>query len=270
MHSQSTDDRLPPGNRDYIREPAVARGYDASLQDSVVAQHDTAIVEQYLQRLSGVLHPCVADFGCGTGRSLVPAVQRGYLCLGIDLSLPMLAVAREKLSQIPTDSTSPRSEVGNGGNWALLHANLLELQGLRPGSVDLALCLFSTFGMIRGANQRARLLQGIRTSLKDDGRLLIHGHNVWHQAGFPGGKRWLFMNWLQSRLFRSIEFGDRYADHPLIKRLFLHSFSERGFRAELVAAGWIIERAFPVADTAESGRRRSPVGWLMACRKAPD
>jgi SAM-dependent methyltransferase len=91
-------------------------------------------------------HPFrLVDLGCGTGRLLIPLALRGYWVLGVDLSAAMLAVAREKARAA-------------GAAVHLLRANLTQLDGVREGSFDYAACLFSTLGMVVGAEERRRVL----------------------------------------------------------------------------------------------------------------
>src|SRR5436190_49226 len=79
---------------DYLTDPGVARGYDASLADSLLFRLDQHFVEQHCPVTSRLI-----DLGCGTGRLLVALAQRGTWALGVDLSAEMLAVARDKARQ---------------------------------------------------------------------------------------------------------------------------------------------------------------------------
>src|SRR5436305_11212262 len=127
------DWQLPPGvNRglwDYLHDPAIARGYDARLAGTPLLEADRRFVERHCPRPGRLL-----DLGCGTGRLLLPFARRGYWVLGVDLSAPMLAVAREKA-------------VAEGVGVHLVRANLAELDALGDGGFDYAACLFSTLGM---------------------------------------------------------------------------------------------------------------------------
>src|SRR2546423_1408060 len=87
------DWQLPPGVSrglwDYLHDPAVARGYDASLAGSSLFSTDLAFVEKHCP-VSGRL----VDLGCGTGRLLIRFARRGHFVLGVDLSAEMLKVAQ--------------------------------------------------------------------------------------------------------------------------------------------------------------------------------
>lgn len=43
----------------------------------------------------------VAELGCGTGSLTIPLAEAGYHMTGIDLSSDMLAVARQKMEELP-------------------------------------------------------------------------------------------------------------------------------------------------------------------------
>ena len=114
------------------------RNYDVALADSSLLQVDLNFAQKHFPQPGRLV-----DLGCGTGRLLIPFAARGYWCLGIDLSAPMLEVVAEKARQAGV--------VVQG-----MKANLVELDSIGDGSFDYAACLFSTFGMIRGLIHRRR------------------------------------------------------------------------------------------------------------------
>src|SRR5438132_7147805 len=139
------DWRLPAGVSrglwDYLRDPSVARNYDQSLAESILFAVDQRFAEQIFDRPGRLI-----DLGCGTGRLLVPFAQRGCWVLGVDLSEEMLREVGERA-------------VRDAVVLHRLKANLVELEGLREQAFDYAACLFSTLGMIDGAEQRQRVLE---------------------------------------------------------------------------------------------------------------
>ena len=72
-----------------------------------------------------------------------------------------------------------------------VQANLMELGCLADASVDYAVCLFSTLGMIRGRANRLRRSITCRRILKPGGTFVVHVHNRWHNLRDPQGRRWL-------------------------------------------------------------------------------
>ena len=79
------------------------RGYDlwAETYDSTpnpVVSMDARYTPQLLAPRPG---EAVLDAGCGTGRHLHPMVARGSNAVGVDFSLGMLKVARQRLPDVP-------------------------------------------------------------------------------------------------------------------------------------------------------------------------
>ena len=137
--------QIPPGltigNFDYTNSSSIAADYDQFLAGSELNQIDGEVFRRYLPALEagppqGAL---VADFGCGNGRSLLPLLSGGYRGIGIDLSMPMLESFADKARQLNLlDQVS------------LVQANLVQLEAFADNSIDAAICMFSTLGMIHG------------------------------------------------------------------------------------------------------------------------
>jgi SAM-dependent methyltransferase len=155
-----------------------------------------------------------------------------------------------------------------------LQANLLQLDCLANQSVDLGLCLYSTYGMLRGKVNRARFLEHVVRVLKPRGRLVLHAHHLWWQLNFPGGLRWLVGNRLRSLFKSQLEFGDRFADQRTIRQLPIHSFTLAELLQEVQTAGFRLESTVPLIDG--GGHRSWPVrlcrikaqGWTLVLRKS--
>src|SRR5262245_41938572 len=157
------DWRLPPGVSpglwEYLHSKELAAAYDGLLADSPLFGWDQGFVTNSLP------HPCrVLDLGCGTGRHLLPLAALGFDCVGVDLSKAMLEMASQKLRE---QRLAAR----------LVRANLVEMDCLADGHFDVCLCMFSTLGMIRGANERRRVVEHAHRLLRDGGRFLLHVHN---------------------------------------------------------------------------------------------
>ncbi len=183
------DWQLPPGvNRglwDYLHDPAIARGYDASLAGTPLFDIDRQFVEAHCPRPGRLI-----DLGCGTGRLLLAMAQRGWWTLGVDLSQEMLRVAGDK-------------SMSSGITIHRLRANLAELDALADGSFDCAACLFSTLGMVLGATQRRRVIAHVFRLLRPGGRFILHVHNRWFNAWDRAGRAWLLRDWLGLRRCRA-------------------------------------------------------------------
>jgi SAM-dependent methyltransferase len=224
---------LPPGvNRGlwhYLHDPAIAAGYDASLAGTSLFALDERFVLEHCPPTGRFI-----DLGCGTGRMLVPMAQRGNWVLGVDLSESMLqqAVIRAQKAGVPVN---------------LVQANLARLETLADASFDSAACLFSTLGMVIGADTRASVLRGVFRLLRPGGRFVLHVHNLWFNLHTPLGRRWLLSNRVNSWLGRE-PYGDRVMPlHQGIAGLTLHLFTRREAVRLLRAAGFTIVKVQPIS-----------------------
>jgi SAM-dependent methyltransferase len=245
------DWQLPPGvDRglwDYLHDAGVARGYDAGLAGSPLFAVDERFAERHFPTPGRLI-----DLGCGTGRLLVPFARRGWWVLGVDLSAEMLEVAAGKARQA-------------GVAVHLLRANLTSLEALATGSFAGAACLFSTLGMVRGADMRRRVVAQVHRLLRPGGRFVLHVHNRWFNFWDPVGRRWLVMDLLR-QVMGEAPGGDRVMPtHQGIAGLTLHLFTRREIERLLQEEGFRIVEVQPVGLRAD-GRLRWPVvlGWLRA------
>jgi SAM-dependent methyltransferase len=251
MHRRPADWQLPPGvNRglwDYLHDADLARHYDASLAGSSLFTLDLPFVERHCQPPGRLL-----DLGCGTGRLLVYAAQRSYQPVGVDLSAEMLAVAAEKARQA-------------GVEVSLIRASIVELEALADGWFDHAACLFSTLGMVNGAEARRRVVAQVHRLLRPGGRFVLHVHNRWFNLLDPAGRRWLlgdlWRSWVRGR-----PSGDRVMPvHQGIAGLTLHLFTRREAVRLLRDAGFRLVEVWPISLRAD-GVLRWPwwFGWARA------
>jgi ubiquinone/menaquinone biosynthesis C-methylase UbiE len=219
------DWQLPPGTDrglwDYVSSDRVAREYDAALAGTPLLETDMRFCDRHFPTPGRLI-----DLGCGTGRLLVHFARRGYPCLGVDLSDAMLDVVREK-------AEPERLAID------LLRANLVELDQVSTSDFDYATCLFSTLGMIRGAENRRRFLGHVRRILKPGGVFVLHAHNARYRFGRGLGKP-------------GPESGDRTM--PQVRggaELTIHHYTWRELVAELAATGFRVRERTPVIPTGE-------------------
>lgn len=224
---------------DYSRSRPIAEDYDDYFAFNSLFDFDEQVLEEYLQPPG-----LVADLGCGTGRALLPLVEAGHRGLAIDLSRHMLNVVREK--QPPGDQPPIHC----------LQANLVELDAVRDASVDHAICLFSTLGMIRGRANRQQALSHFRRILKPGGRFVLHVHNYWYNLRDPGGPFWLVKNLLTAPFSQSIEVGDKWFPYRGLANMYLHVFRWSELAADLRQARFQVVRRIRLDTT-----RRHPLHW---------
>jgi SAM-dependent methyltransferase len=244
MPPSPADWQLPPGVSrglwDYLQNPDLARSYDGHPEDCPLLKLDLDFAGRVFARPGQLI-----DLGCGTGRALLHFARRGYSVLGVDLSAEMLKLAAR--------ATAAETRV------QLLQANVVELDCLADGSFDYAVCLFSTLGMVSGANERQQVLRHAHRLLRASGKLVLHVHNRWFNVWDRSGRRWLLKDLLRS-LFSSKASGDR----PMSPRegsagLALHHFTRREVLRLLRHAGFRILEVQPVS-LRPGGRLRFRIG----------
>jgi SAM-dependent methyltransferase len=250
--------QLPPGVSrglwDYVHSPTIADDYDDYFAFNSLFETDMAVLHRQFPRPG-----LVADLGCGTGRALVPLVRAGHRGLAVDLSDHMLRIVQAKALDegLPIDC---------------LRANLVELDAVADRSVDYAMCMFSTLGMIQGRKNRRRALDHARRILKPGGRFVLHVHNYWFNLRDPDGPWWVLTNLLSAASGRTVEIGDRWFPYRGLPSMFLHVFRWRELAADLRSAGF----RFRERVALDAQRRQALVrpwlfgplrtnGWIVAC-----
>lgn len=253
MKPPPPDWQLPAGVRrelwDYLHDAEQARTYDERLAGTPLLRADVEFVERHCPTPGRLL-----DLGCGTGRVLVPLAQRGQRVLGVDLSEEMLKVAGEKAAAA-------------GVGVSLLKANIVELGCLADASFDYVLCLFSTLGMVAGAEHRLRVVAHVARLLRPGGTFVLHVHNRWYNAWDRAGRRWLLRD-----LARSLRGRPDAGDRSEIGGPTLHHFTRREAEKLLTDAGFTLVEVQPVS-TGPATRPRwfaglRTYGWLLAAVKA--
>jgi SAM-dependent methyltransferase len=256
--AQRSERQLPRGVShgvwQYTQADHIAQQYDEYFALNRLFEFDEQILARHFGRPG-----LVVDLGCGTGRALVGLARRGFRGLAVDLSRPMLRIVTEK-------AESEKLPI------CVIQANLVELDCIRSRSLDYALCLFSTLGMVRGRANRDCLLAHVRRILKPGGLLVVHVHNLWYNLFDPAGRRWLVPH-LGAVLFgRRLELGDKFFHYRGIPRMFLHTFTRGELTRALARAGFRAKELIPLNATRQRplrsawlfGRFRAN-GWIVVC-----
>ncbi len=238
--------QLPPGISrgawDYFHSPSIADDYDSYFRDHPLLKLDIEIVRRFLP----VQPPetfTIADFGCGTARVARAFMPLGYRMLNVDLSRHMLRQASQVDRAVGVKSKEPQS--------GCVRANMVQLNWLRDSVLDMAVCLFSSIGMIRGREHRQKFLSHVCRSLRPDAPLILHVHNRLRSLLDPGGPAWLLRTRLSSWTNRDWEYGDRVYAYRGLPSMFLHIYSRRELLDDLTVAGFNQVQILPINSTAD-------------------
>ena len=191
----------------------------------------------------------VLDFGCGSGRYLLPLLDQAGRLIALDNSAAALARLAERL---PPDAAPVHMLTSVGPT--------LEAHIERHGPLDLALCLFGVLAHIAPTAERQRVLQQIRRSLRaGDGYLLLSVPNRYRRF-------W----WRQLRTGAQVRYQRQLQGTTIA--LDYQLFAARTLRHELQQAGFVLEHLHAESMLPESWVARWPRvrpldRWL--CRLLP-
>ena len=126
-------------------------------------------------------------------------------------------------------------------------ANLAELDMFADRSFDHAACLFSTLGLVVGADARRRVVAHAHRLLRPGGVFVIHVHNRWFNFWTSHGRGLLFKELLASWLGRG-EPGDyEMPPHQGVGPLTMHLFTRREIVGLLRSCGFEIVEVRPLS-----------------------
>jgi SAM-dependent methyltransferase len=147
-----------------MREEPNAHGAEFAYQaiapvyDDFTAHHDYELwLGNLLPKVEahGLAGKRLLDVGCGTGKSFIPMLERGWEVTACDISAAMVELARAKV----------------GDRARLDVADMRELPTY--GEFDLVLCLDDAINYLFDAEQLERALTGMRRNLAPTGLLMF-------------------------------------------------------------------------------------------------
>lgn len=231
---------------DYLHASDMVAGYDEAMWAAPLAAADVAFCERHFPAPGKLL-----DLGCGTGRLCQHFAEKGFDCVGVDLSEDMLSRAKDNLQSIEQDA---RYRI------RLVTANITDPSLLDGETFDYAACLFSTLGMVRGATHRARVIANAFRLLKPGGRFVLHAHNRYFRG--LGWKRVLGQR-LKTLLIRTnagdLTMPQAYGGAPLT----LHHFTRRELVGMLEKAGFAVREVLAVGEDGKPARGSRVYGWMI-------
>jgi SAM-dependent methyltransferase len=130
-----------------------ARFYDLDFGD---ADADLLMYQQFASRCGSP----ILELGCGTGRVLLPLARQGYQITGVDVSPPMLDVARRKVA---AENLT--------GQVTLFEQDMRELE--LGGRFNLAFAAINSFMHLLNTDDQLTALARIRHHLNPGGLLLL-------------------------------------------------------------------------------------------------
>ncbi|WP_332690816.1 class I SAM-dependent DNA methyltransferase [Halalkalibacter lacteus] len=144
--------------------------YDSLMEDAPYERWIDYLRLQLNQRQFDGLS--VLDVGCGTGELLVRLQKEGAETVGVDLSLEMLSVAKEKCEQA-------------GFSPPLFHQSMTDLEGL--GSFDVVTIFCDSLNYLETEVEVCRTFEGVHRHLQEGGFFLFDVHSLNKiQEGFIG------------------------------------------------------------------------------------
>jgi SAM-dependent methyltransferase len=155
-----------------ISTPDAAGAYDtlAPFYDRFTDHHDYDLWTAGLLKLAythGLSGRRALDAGCGTGKSFLPLLERGFDVTACDQSAAMLDVAATKV----------------GGHRVTLHHR--DLRALDPiGEFDLITCLDDVANYLTEPDELTAALAGLAANLRAGGLLLFDANTIATYRGF--------------------------------------------------------------------------------------
>lgn len=142
-------------SNDWYLEDEFWRTFGSLMFNEQTFAEAEAQVEALLE-LAGQPPAAILDLGCGPGRHALPLAAQGYPVTAVDTSPTLLAELESRRGDRPIE---------------IVEADMRSFE--RPGDFDLALVMWTSFGYFEDEADHRRVLERIRASLSENGRLVL-------------------------------------------------------------------------------------------------
>jgi SAM-dependent methyltransferase len=222
------------------------------LLDLSLAEEDAGFVDRALALATDAR---VLDLGCGFGRHAIALARRGYRLVGVDLSEPMLKLARELAASAPVNIDWQRRD-------------MRDLGGLGP--FDACICLYTAFGFFSDDENRL-VLERVCDVLRPGGVFLLDVSNPlalmrgWPQRTWHEGRHGTKLEATEYDALSGRAITKRTLFRPNGSRVDLPETSVRMYAPHELAAllrntGFEIEQVY-------GGLRNEPLEWNKSVRQ---
>jgi SAM-dependent methyltransferase len=134
------------------------------------------LFEKFVKKYSDISVSRVLDIGCGPSQQLREFAKRGYETIGLDKSPQMLTHLRDKANE-------------DGVNIVTINADMVNFK--LDKSVDFALILMGTIGLLKSKEDLLSHLDSVAQSLNGGGLYLIENLMInWPNSDFFTSETW--------------------------------------------------------------------------------
>jgi SAM-dependent methyltransferase len=222
------------------------------LLDLSLAEEDASFVDRALALAAGAR---VLDLGCGFGRHAIALARRGYQVVGVDLSEPMLKLARELAASAPVSVDWQRRDMRDLG---------------KLGPFDACICLYTAFGFFSDDENRL-VLERVCDVLRPSGVFLLDVSNPlalmrgWPQRTWHEGRHGIKLEATEYDALSGRAISKRTLFRPDGSRVDLPETSVRMYAPHELAmllrnTGFEIEQVY-------GGLRNGPLEWNKSARQ---
>lgn len=135
------------------------------------------LMEKFIHKYSAISVKSVLDIACGPGLQLREFAGRGFRCIGLDSSLPMLKYLKEKAREERINIETVKADMTR------FRLNC---------KVDFAIMMMGTISLIENNSKILSHLESVASCLKKGGLYLVENVDLdWTKKDFFGAQTWV-------------------------------------------------------------------------------